>query len=143
MKYLMMFTIEDVFHGRLQQKGRLDIASKILGIRLSLFIISFILSYMITHNLLVTEIVTVSGSLALAWGLNRIPRSYYEYKRISIERKRCVGLIKICFPLAVSMILIMYMANAPKYIIDTVVSDEIQTKFNIIFMPVFVISIVK
>ena len=41
------------------------------------------------------------------------------------------------------MILIMYMANAPKYIIDTVVSDEIQTKFNIIFMPVFVISIVK
>ena len=35
----------------------------------------------------------------------------------------------------------MYIANAPKYIIDTVVAEDIQTCFNIVFMPVFIIAL--
>ena len=46
-----------------------------------------------------------------------------------------------CFPLAVSMCLNMYIANAPKYTIDASVPDDTQTAFNVVFMPVFVIAL--
>ena len=35
----------------------------------------------------------------------------------------------------------MYIANAPKYTIDSVVPDEAQTAFNVVFMPVFIIAL--
>ena len=48
-----------------------------------------------------------------------------------------------CFPLAACTFLIMYIANAPKYSIDAVLDEKTQTCFNIIFMPVFVISLLS
>ena len=35
----------------------------------------------------------------------------------------------------------MYLSNAPKYIVDGLVSDEVQTRFNIVIMPAFVASL--
>jgi O-antigen/teichoic acid export membrane protein len=46
-----------------------------------------------------------------------------------------------CLPLCACMCLNMYISNAPKYTIDSVVADDVQTKFNIVFMPVFVIAL--
>ena len=43
-------------------------------------------------------------------------------------------------PLGIAMITNIYISNSPKYIIDGIVSDEAQTKFNIVFMPVFVVA---
>ena len=50
-------------------------------------------------------------------------------------------LILECLPIALTTILGMYLCNAPKYIIDGIVSDEMQTNFNIVFMPVFVVAL--
>jgi hypothetical protein len=35
----------------------------------------------------------------------------------------------------------MYLGNAPKYIVDGLVSDAVQTRFNIVIMPAFVASL--
>ncbi len=132
---------EDVFHGRMQQKGRLDVAGRILGIRLMLFIVGYAAFYIVTGNLILTTFINLVLTLVIAIIMNG--SVMHEFRDDNREdTKENVGRILIeCLPLCACMCLNMYIANAPKYAIDTVVSDEVQTKFNIIFMPVFIIAL--
>ncbi len=130
---------EDVYLGRLQQRGRLDIAGKIIGLRLFLFIIGFALVYLSTGNLLAAAYgnMLLSG-LFCFWFLRLAGEEYADDHVLRPGRKK--QLLSECAALCVSMVLNMYMGNAPKYIIDSVVSDEAQTAFNIVYMPLFIIS---
>lgn len=132
---------EDVFHGRMQQKGRLDVAGRILGIRLMLFIVGYAAFYIVTGNLILTTFINLVLTLVIAIIMNgSVMHEFSDDNRE--DTKENVGRILIeCLPLCACMCLNMYIANAPKYAIDTVVSDEVQTKFNIIFMPVFIIAL--
>ena len=134
---------EDVLHGRMQQKGRLDIAGKILAIRLFTFIVGFIVIYALTGKLILTTTINVVVTFLLCIILNNSVIGNFENKSSTTQTANWKKLLIECFPLCVSMILNMYLGNAPKYIIDEVVSDEIQTNFNIVFMPVFVVSLLS
>lgn len=128
---------EDVYHGRMQQKGRLDTAGRILGIRLAVFIAGFLGIYLWTENLVLTCLVNVVITLLMAIVMNGAVMGHFQ----STETQTHRGLLRECLPLCLCMCLNMYIANAPKYTIDTVVSDEVQTCFNIVFMPVFIIAL--
>jgi len=151
---------EDVLHGRLQQTGRLDIAGRILGIRLFLFIVLYALLFLKTRDLLLTSLISLLITLALSVFMNWSVRGYLNDQenpaaggRASAGEKTSKGegalsgkqrvrsLLLACAPLCVSACLNMYVANAPKYIIDSVVSAREQTALNIVFMPVFVIAL--
>ena len=132
---------EDVYHGRMQQKGRLDVAGRILGIRLFLFIVGFALCYILSHNLIMSALINVIISLLLSIFLNYTALKELNITDKSISQKGVLSLLWECFPLCACMCMNMYIANAPKYIIDTAVSDDIQTCFNIVFMPVFIIAL--
>lgn len=143
---------EDVFHGRMQQKGRLDVAGRILGIRLFVFLVGFAVMYVLTHNLLLTSFVNVLVSGVLSYLFNSaVFDSFYdkaEAESVKAEDKKALPgdrkrILLECLPLCLSMVFNMYMGNAPKYVIDTAVSDEVQTCFNIVFMPVFVVSLLS
>lgn len=130
---------EDVFHGELQKKGRLDIASKILGLRNIIYIVEFGVLYLITRNLMVTVLVCFFSSLVITAILNWIPSEYYVKDKCNSDEIKKI--FKYCGPLCFTTFINMYVTNAPKYIIDQNVSDEVQTCFNIIFMSVFVIGL--
>ncbi|MCD8346671.1 MAG: lipopolysaccharide biosynthesis protein [Lachnospiraceae bacterium] len=147
---------EDVLHGRLQQLGRLDIAGRILGIRLFLFIVLYALLFFETRDILLTSLISLLVTLALSVLMNRSVRGCLRMEnpfradgtdraanagkeRASAQRVRT--LLAACFPLCASACLNMYVANAPKYIMDSVVSAQEQTALNIVFMPVFVIAL--
>lgn len=132
---------EDVYHGRMQQKGRLDVAGKILGTRLFLFIVGFTALYIFTGNLLLTTIINVIITLLLAVYLNHIALKALNCIYVQDKKANVKALIAECFPLCACMCMNMYIANAPKYVIDTVVVDDVQTCFNIVFMPVFIIAL--
>jgi len=132
---------EDVYQGRMQQKGRLDCAGRILGIRLFIFIVMFAILYITTGHLVSTSLICLIATAVISFIMNG--SVMYEFKdegRGSTKESVKEIMIK-CFPLCVCMCLNMYITNSPKYIIDSVVSDEVQTKFNIVFMPVFVIAL--
>ena len=57
------------------------------------------------------------------------------------EKGKIWQLLKSCFPLAVSTFSVVYIANSPKYTVDAVFTSEEQACFNIVFMPVFVITL--
>ena len=159
---------EDVLHGRLQQRGRLDIAAKILAIRNAVFMAGFAVMYLLTKNLVLTCAVNAAVTLVLCVVLNR-PFFKVEQKAEregqsfsgqdqkteregqsfsgqdqKTERKgRSLSyrLLGECLPLCLTMVTYMYLGNAPKYIVDGLVSDAVQTRFNIVIMPAFVGSL--
>lgn len=140
--YKTVESLEDVYHGRLQQKGRLDIASKIWAIRNLAFIVEFLVIFLALKKLEVTLVISVATTMVLCWFLNRMPKQFYLGSSIYISaKKNWKELLRACFPIAVAAFLLMYISNAPKYIVDTVISDEGQSHFNILFMTVFVVTL--
>lgn len=135
---------EDVIHGRLQQIGKLHIAGKILSIRLFLYFVVFTIAYAISRNLLITVIITLFTTITIGVILNgSVQSEYSEYEQGIVDKKNILKIIRECFPLCISSFLMIYIFNAPKYIIDAAVSEEIQTCFNIVFMPVFVVTLLS
>ena len=139
---------EDVLHGRLQQQGRLDIAAKILAIRSAVFMIGFVVFYLLTKNLILTCAVNAAISLVLCILLNRPFMEQTEpsllFRFGKVEQKEPSPLFRLlmeCLPLCLTMVTYMYLGNAPKYIVDGLVSDAVQTRFNIVIMPAFVGSL--
>ena len=127
---------EDVFHGRMQQLGRLDVAGRILFIRILSFILSFTVLFVLTRNIILSAAAATALAGILAVILNRSVWSSFRDNTVSPSKAK--QLLKACAPLCVSMLLNMYLGNAPKYIIDGRVTDAVQTRFNTIFMPVFI-----
>ena len=136
---------EDVFHGRMQQQGRLDIASKILAFRNAVFILGFAIIYLLTRNLLLTAAVNTAVTVLLALLLNRavLPDFRDAKPQPTNQTARTVPwpLLRECLPLCLTMVTYMYLGNAPKYIVDGLVSEAVQTRFNIVIMPAFVVSL--
>lgn len=131
----------DVFNGQAQQNDRLDVAGFSLSVRVFVYCAGFLVSLLITKNLLVSCCVMVI--LALSWllifdvGTGR----YFEKCRIVWDKKALFELFKSCFPLFLASFLMMYINNAPKFAVDTHLSAEYQTYYGIIFMPASVINL--
>ena len=132
---------EDVMHGRMQQKGRLDTASKILAIRNLAFMLGFAVGYLLTRDLVLTCVVNVGVSLGLCFWLNGMVMPVFKNKTDNEKKPFPWGLVKECIPLCLTMVTYMYLGNAPKYIVDGLVTDAVQTRFNIVIMPAFVVSL--
>lgn len=139
----MIDAFEDVYHGNLQQHMHLDIAGKILTIRLAVYIVVYMVVYFATGNLIIASGASLLVMLVLFLALNRMAWEEIDSKPDSIDGTQVKQLIKECFPLFISSFLVVYIGNAPKYAIDAVMSSEAQACFNYIFMPVFVISLLN
>lgn len=135
---------EDVYHGMFQQHSRLDIAGKIWTIRLLVYIVEFMAVYSLLRNLVLTAAICLVTTILLAFVLNG---TVIKSKALIYAKGREGGhirkLLVDCFPIFVSNFLMAYVANAPKYAIDVVLSSQEQAQFNYIFMPVFVISLLS
>lgn len=137
-------SMEDVFHGRMQQLGRLDVASKILGIRNIILVAGFIIGYLCTRNLILTLVINVIISVILAFLLNANILEYCkEDSNSKYSRADVIDLFKQNFSIFVATFLLMYISNAPKYIIDNVATDEEQTIFNILFLVIYVVTLLS
>lgn len=136
-------SLEDVFHGLYQQKGRLDVAAKALTLRMLITIAIFGISVIILQNLLysviiVTIITTILFVIFTIW-----TSSLWKDERVTISKDSIGVLLKLCFPLFAGTFLAFYIGNAPKYAIDAVLSDELQACYGFIAMPVFVIELLN
>lgn len=134
---------EDVIHGMFQQHGKLDIGGKILTIRLFVYIVEFMAVYYISHHLLLTCIICLVTTIVLVIVMDGTALKKFQYDGGKIGKEQLKALTTDCFPIFVSTFLMAYVANAPKYSIDIVLSSYEQAQFNYIFMPVFVISLLS
>ena len=59
------------------------------------------------------------------------------------EKGQCIKLQLATLPIFVMEFLSLYIGNAPKYAIDSVLTEEIQAIFGIIIMPATVMSFIS
>lgn len=131
--------LDDVYHGEYQKKGRLDIAAKILTVRIIAASAIFSVVFVVSKNLVLSALTMMLSAIIISMfcdhAMNRI---------MFIKSRFCstgiVALLISSFPVCIGSFLYNYLVNSPKYAIDNILSEEMQAIFNIIFMPVFVIN---
>lgn len=132
---------EDVFAGKYQAMGRLDIGSKIFSFRWILTIALFIITDLISRNIVLASACALAGGLIFGIIINAFV--YFRYR--DTENIKTDRGLKILFmesiALCISAFLYFYMTNIPKYAINSFLGDEVQAIYGYISMPVFVISL--
>lgn len=136
--------IEDVVHGRLQQKGRLDIGARCMASRYILVLCTLSIMLLFTHNLLFALEITFIVSLGyFMLTLFMIWACLEDKITIHIADRKIYMLLKENFGLFIGSFTMLYIANAPKYAIDKYMDDTMQACYNYIFMPVYVVSVLN
>lgn len=135
--------IEDVYYGMYQQNGRLDIAAKAMTIRMFVTIIIFAIGIMVLHSQLVALIIATLTTFGLLGLFLSWTYGTFKEKKGHREKGQVARLLKSCFPLFAGAFLSFYIGNAPKYAIDSLLSDELQACYGFIAMPVFVIGLLN
>lgn len=135
--------LSESYQAEFQIQGRLDIGGKSVVIRNIVAMIVFFIVDLITKNMIVATIAMFITNLILLVVYDfRWIRKFTEYK-IKLEKKVIYPILKECFPLFSSTILSMYINNAVKYAIDSKGNYEMQTFYNIIYLPTFTINLVS
>lgn len=140
--YRMVDGFDDVFHGELQKRGRLDIASRIFAIRIALASVLYAAAYLITGNLLISAMVLTGSAVFVSGTLDILVAGKQEI-RGRIALKGMWKLLASCLPICGGAFLYNYLVNSPKYAIDGLLSEQMQGAFNILYMPLFVISMMS
>lgn len=134
---------EDVFHGLFQRKNRLDVASRLMTVRLAVTTLVFGLGLILLKNLLTSLIITTIITAILFVIFTSMTYRHFNVEKAVIDWKNVFLLLKLCFPLFAGSFLSFYIGNAPKYAIDSMLTDELQACYGFIAMPVFVIGLLN
>ncbi|WP_373212634.1 lipopolysaccharide biosynthesis protein [Ruminococcus sp. 5_1_39BFAA] len=141
----MIDAVEDVYHGNFQQKYHVELMGKMLAARNVYSAVFFTLSLVITKSLYFTCASTAITSLTLCLVMNscfsRKSVAGLENSTADFQMGHVWELLKICTPLFVGTFLSLLLYNVPKYAMASVMSDEYQTYYSILFMPSFVITL--
>lgn len=141
--YRIVDDLEDVFHGEMQKSMRLDVASKIMAVRIFIATAAFAISYIVTKSLTVSSVVLTLTAAVVSLYLNLLVTGFFKDITFKLEKTGVIRLLWVCLPICIGGFLYNYLVNAPKYAIDRNLSEETQTIFSILFMPVFVINMLS
>lgn len=144
---LIMFKVIDnlseTYQGEFQLRNRLDLGGKSMVIRVSSSLIVFFITDVITKNVIISCITFVLTNLTLflLWDVRIL--SKFQKLEIKCDKNNIKEILLDCLPLAISTGLSLYIINATKYAIDNFGDYTMQTYFNVIYMPTFVINLVS
>lgn len=141
--YRVVDDVEDVFHGEMQKSMRLDVASKIVAVRIFISTMLFAIAYVLSNDLIVSSAVLTISAIIISWLLNSFVCNRFEKIKICINSSLVIKLLWTCLPLCFGGFIYNYLVSAPKYSIDRNLSEEKQAIFNILFMPVFAINLLS
>ena len=145
--------LEEVLEGRLHQRGRLDLAGKMMTVRLLVSIGGMLAVLVATGNLLTATnaaiILAASAVVLMAVACRKtlLPLQPAAACTAAVPPARRGGfrdvavLMRVCFPVCAANFLSFYLINAPKYAIDAAMNETAQAQYNFIAMPVFVIQL--
>ena len=130
----------EVYFGRYQQVGRLDVAAKTNFYRIMLGVTACIVSLILTKDMALSMTVWLVASF-----VGMVTSSVLVYKdfgelELRFDWSKIMRIMIDCFPIFLGYFLLLYVGNAPKYAIDACMTDTDQAMYNFIFMPVFAIG---
>jgi O-antigen/teichoic acid export membrane protein len=136
-------SFSDVFEGRYQQFGRLDIASKGLFFKTLLPMGLFGVALWFTRDMLaaLAWMALLHWLLLIAMDGLLLPSFARLDFRSSLRKQR--HLILSCLPLATNAFLFIYLNNLSRYAIDRFLDERRMTEYNALFMPSFLVILLS
>lgn len=134
---------EDVFAGECQKNGRLDVGAKVFVARSFSFILLFSAVVIATGRMIPALACALAGVVLVEAVSLRAVHTRMAFAVGRFPREQIRQLLVKCAPLFLSTFSFFYMTNAPKYAIDTVMSDEVQACYGFIAFPVFAIELLN
>ena len=141
--YKIADALSDVFEGLYQQKFRFDVSGKSQFVKDLLMIIQYVGMIVVTKNLILSSVVLAVFSLILLVVVDvPLSRRFVKWKLV-FHRKHIWRILVACFALFVSSFVQAYLQQAPKYAIMGIDGGKVElAKFNELFMPVYLFSLV-
>lgn len=139
--YKIIEGFADVFEGEFQRRERVDAAGKSIFIRVATSNVLFILSILITRNLLLSIILMTIEAIIVVYIFNfHVIKAQWPFKFKS-SNTQIAGVFKECFPLFLSNFLNTYILAASRLAVDAVLASEYQLFYVAVFMPVTFINL--
>lgn len=141
--YRFIECVEDVYHGDVHRAGRFDVTSICMSMRIIVSSLAFCCAYALSGSQVTAALTMVAVSALIFLFTSSVIKREYKKLKPSCDFGQVKNLLVFCFPLFVGTFLYSYLINAPKYAIDDLLSADVQTIYNILFMPVFVVNILS
>ena len=132
----------DVLYGILQKNDMLDIVGKSYFIKSLLSVVIFIIIDLVTHNIIISCVAIILVWIAIIIFYDMIRMKNLVNLSTKVNFSRVVRIFKKGFFIFAITFLGLYLLNAPKYAIDSFLTEDIQAIFGIIVMPATVMGLV-
>jgi O-antigen/teichoic acid export membrane protein len=130
----------DLLEGRYQQKGRYDVACRGVFYKILIPLLGFILTMVMTGNLLWSLSVLTGCYLFMIIVIDRSLIKCFGGIQLTFQWNKQIRLLWACLPLFVNSFLTTYVLSASKYIMDQYYEETFLGKFNALYMMAFVIN---
>ncbi len=140
--FRLVEALSNYWYASFQKLERLDLAGFSTVWRSVISIALFAIVLVASNDVVLALVVATLAEIA--WEiLYDVPRmnKIVHIKRPDFSPKPLIALFLACLPLFISSFLAAYLSNVCKYAIDAVGTEQMQTIFNILFMPSFVINL--
>ncbi len=139
----MIDSFEDLFLGMAQQKNKLGAGSRIVLFRLCLTTVIYCVCGSFCKDLIHASAITLGCSLLISCALWKMTKKYFFLSESRIRKEHIGIILKDCFPLCVSSVMLIFLGNAPKYIIDLWGTAITQAYFSILMLPAFMVTLLN
>lgn len=139
----MTEAVEDVFVGRLQQRGRLDIGARIAAFRLGTSTTVIFGALCWISSLPLCFLLGIASEILVDAILVPAARKHAGFGLSPLLPGNAGRLLRVGIPLCIGMALHNYVGNAPKYVVDLYLTDELQAVCGYVMMPMFVLAVLN
>ncbi|MBR1540858.1 MAG: oligosaccharide flippase family protein [Clostridia bacterium] len=133
----------ETFQAEFQLNNRLDLAGKSLLYRNTLELLTFIILNKFVGNIYIAfgGMLLIGTLVLIFYELRNIRK--FQNEKFTWRFEKIKVILRESFPLGISTLVSMYVINSVKYAIERMKNNEVQTYFNILYMPTFVLNMIS
>ena len=141
--YMLINSAAELYQSMLFQAQRLDLSGKMLFFRMSVSLAGFAVVILIKRSLLqACAVLLLVNFAATCFSVRHWCGVYRDSPCILRDGKEKELFIE-SFPLCLSVLGFLLNINAPKFLINYFLTDEIQGIYTILFMPVYAVNLIS
>ena len=141
--YMLINSAAELYQSMLFQAQRLDLSGKMLFFRMAVSLAGFAVVILIKRSLLQACAVLLSVNFVATCFSVRHWCGVYRDSPCILKGGKEKELFIESFPLCLSVLGFLLNINAPKFLINYFLTDEIQGIYTILFMPVYAVNLIS
>lgn len=141
--YMLVNSAAELYQSMLFQAQRLDLSGKMLSMRTAVSLVGFGAGILAGRSLLKACAGALAANLAITCLSVRHWCGGYRDSDYILKDGKEKKLLLASLPLCLSLLGFLLNINAPKFLINYYLTDEVQGIYTILFMPVYAVNLVS